>query len=110
VKDIYGIVGARIRQERKARAMTLEQLASLAAMNTSFLHAVETSRKKLSLNTAQRIADALRIPVTSLFADVPVGGKTTDIVVGKTAAIMRDANPRKKRTILKVVETMIRER
>ncbi|MBI3289059.1 MAG: helix-turn-helix transcriptional regulator [Elusimicrobia bacterium] len=105
--DIYSFVGARIRAERKARKMTLEELASAAGMNTSFLHSIETAKKKLSLNMAQKIADALLIPIERLFAGAPTSKRDSDLYVGKLAAMVKDADSRKKQTILRVVKTLL---
>jgi transcriptional regulator with XRE-family HTH domain len=107
LKNIYALVGARIRDERKARKMTLEELASTAGMNTSFLHSVETAKKKLSLNMAQKIADALAIPVSSLFRDVPLTPRSPDLYVGKLTSIVKDADAVQKKTILRVVKSIL---
>lgn len=87
--------------------MTLEELASTAGMNTSFLHAVETAKKKLSLNMAQKIADALTIPVSALFCDVPVNPRSSDLYVGKLTSIVKDADAGQKKTILRIVKSLL---
>ena len=107
MKNIYSFVGARIREERKARRMTLEELASSAGMNTSFLHSVETAKKKLSLNMAQKIADALCLPVERLFSGASSAALSPDLYIGKLAAIVKGADARKKRTIIRVVRALV---
>jgi transcriptional regulator with XRE-family HTH domain len=103
--DIYSFVGQRIRAERKARKLTLEELASAAGMNTSFLHQIETAKKKPSLRMVQSIADALQVPIHRLFegakkADAP------DPFVGKLASIVKDADATRRKTIFKVVKAL----
>lgn len=89
--------------------MTLEGLASAAGMNTSFLHSIETAKKKLSLNMAQKIADALDIQIGLLFNGAPAKQSPPDLYVGKLAAMVRDVGAGKKRTILRVVKTLVRD-
>lgn len=67
MSDLYKRIGQRIRQERNRRRLTIEGLAELAGISTSFLSYIETNRRKASLDTIQRISRALRIPLIQLF-------------------------------------------
>ena len=75
--DIYSILGDRIREERKLAGLTMEKLAELAGISTSFLAYIETKGRKASLETIQKLAEALRIPVAKLFEMKPCPGKDT---------------------------------
>ena len=44
-KNIYDIVGDRIREERKRTGLTIEQLAESAGISTSFLAYIETKKR-----------------------------------------------------------------
>ncbi len=106
--DIYALVGQRIRAERKARKMTLEELASAAGMNTSFLHQIETAKKKPSLRMVHNIAEALRVPIPILFQGMERVA-TPDPYVGKLAAIVKDADDKRRKTILRVVKELAQD-
>ena len=58
---IYALLAQRIRAGRDRRGLTLEQLAAAADISTGFLSHNEQNRKKASLTTVQRLADALRL-------------------------------------------------
>lgn len=78
-------------------------------MNTSFLHQIETAKKKPSLRMVQNIAEALRITLPVLFQgterkDAP------DPYVGKLAAIVRDADDHRRKTILRVVKALAQDK
>jgi len=45
-KNIYEVVGDRIREERKRAGLTIEQLAESTGISTSFLAYIETKKKK----------------------------------------------------------------
>lgn len=105
MQDIYAFVGQRIRAERKSRKLTLEELASAVGMNTSFLHQIETAKKKPSLRKVQQIADALRIPVARLFEGAKPAEKA-DPFVGKLSVLVKDADAPRRRTILKVIKEL----
>ena len=70
-KDIYAIVGARIRAERLRAGLTLEGLAEQADISRSFLAYIESNGRKASLETVQRLATALRLAPADLLKDAP---------------------------------------
>lgn len=88
--------------------MTLEELASAAGMNTSFLHSIETAKKKPSLRMIQNIAGALILPVHTLFLGAEQSAKP-DAYVGRLAALVRDADDRRRKTILRVVKDLSKD-
>lgn len=108
VEEIYAFVGRRIREERKARGMTLEEVAFKASLNASFLHYIEKNKKKPSLGTVGRIAGALGMPLDILFSGAPLR-KTSDAPsVRRITELVREASPKRRAAILKVVQTLAR--
>jgi len=64
--------GARLHQLRKAQGMSQEELAFAADLDRSYLSAIERGKRNVSLVNIQRIAGALGVSVSALFAE---GGK-----------------------------------
>jgi len=60
-------LGTRIRQERKRVNLTLEELADLVGISTSFMGYIERNEKSPSLETVNQLAKALRVPCADLF-------------------------------------------
>lgn len=106
--DIYAFVGRRIREERKARGMTLEDVASKATINASFLHYIEKHKKKPSLGTVGRIAGALGMPLDILFSGAPLRKPSDDPAVRRITELVREASPKRRAAILKVVQALAR--
>jgi len=71
MRDIYAVVGERVRQERQRAGLTLEQLAERADISASFLSYIETKSGKASLKTIQKLSEALKMPVADLFKTLP---------------------------------------
>lgn len=108
-KDIHSILGDRIREERKRAGLTMERLAELAQISTSFLAYIETKGRKASLATIEKLAYALRIPVAELFSTVP--GPQKDAVYAATrqfAQLLRDKNAAETAGILEVARSAAR--
>jgi transcriptional regulator with XRE-family HTH domain len=61
------IVGKRIREYRKQKNWTQEQLAESASLHYSYIGGVERGDRNISLETLEKIATALDIPAGDLF-------------------------------------------
>jgi transcriptional regulator with XRE-family HTH domain len=62
-------VGARVRQLRTERRLTLTQVAQQTGLNVGYLSQVETDKASPSLETLAAIADAFDVPITWLLVD-----------------------------------------
>ncbi len=108
-RDIHAVLGERIREERKRSGLTMEKLAELSGISTSFLAYIETKRKKASLETIEKIAAALRLPVADLFKSMP--GPKKDLVYDAARAfahLIRDKRPDEIETALEVAKTALK--
>lgn len=66
MSDIYALIGRRLREERKARRLSIEKLAELAEITPSFLGLIERGERKLSVLTLDKLARALQTPAYEL--------------------------------------------
>ena len=60
-------VGRRIRELRKAKGLSLAQLAERADLNDKHLGLVERGDENLTLKSIRKIAAALDVPIADLF-------------------------------------------
>ncbi len=67
-KDIYQILGENIVLFRKKHNMKLETLAKKAGISVSFLNNIEKGKRKPTLYSIEKIANALDCPLTSLLS------------------------------------------
>lgn len=108
-RDIHAMLGDRIRQERKRAALSMERLAELAGISTSFLAYIETKRKKASLQTIEKIASALRVPVSELFAAMPGPNKDEIYDAAQVFAhLIRDKRPEEIEAALEVAKSALK--
>jgi transcriptional regulator with XRE-family HTH domain len=61
-------IGERIRRLRKARKLTLEELARTTALSQPFLSQIERDIKNPSVETLSRICDALGVTLAEFFS------------------------------------------
>ena len=67
-------VGARLRSLRKARRLTLRDIAGRAALSESFVSQLERGQTGATIQSLQRISSALGVEVSDLFASNEVPG------------------------------------
>ena len=65
-KDFYKILGANIKQRRKALQMTQQELADKIGISLNFMGKIEVAFSKPSLDTLIMIAEALDTTVSDL--------------------------------------------
>ncbi len=72
-QEILNSIAANVRREREKRGLTQEALAEAADLGSRFVQQVEGAAVNLSIDPLVRLADALEIPVVTLFrkADLP---------------------------------------
>ncbi len=61
-------LGKRIRELRKIQGLTQAQVAEKAELNAAYFAGVEREGANLTVDTLERIAGALGVPVADLFA------------------------------------------
>ena len=67
MKPITLLVGDNIRRLRKERGLSQEQLALKAGMNQSYMGQVERGEKSATIDSLDKIANALEIELEQLF-------------------------------------------
>lgn len=60
-------IGARVREFRMDRGLTIAHLAGLSGISKGMLSKIENAHTSASLSTLAHLAEALEVPVTSLF-------------------------------------------
>lgn len=63
---IYVLFGKRVRELRKARQLTQQELAELTGLSRSYIGEIEIGKRNVSLKNIEIIAKALQTDVPSL--------------------------------------------
>lgn len=69
-RNLYKILGERIRTERVKADLTQEQLAEKAGVARNYIGNIERAEHKVTLETLERIAKALNLRVSNLTRDI----------------------------------------
>lgn len=67
MSDIKVRFGIRLRQLRQRKGWSQDQLARKAGLNSSYIGRIERAERNITLEVVEKLAEALDIPVKSLF-------------------------------------------
>ena len=99
----YPLVGQKIKNLRMEAKLTQERMAEICGISTSFLGHIERGSRKLSLETAVKIADCLHVSMDSLIIE----GKQTDFsILSAVEAILRKQERTKQEQFLRLLKVL----
>jgi transcriptional regulator with XRE-family HTH domain len=78
MSEFVKLVGEKIRLVRKAQGMTQERLSELSGLSEKYLSDTERGARNISLESLEKIMDALKIKPHELFLYADTDGITTD--------------------------------
>ncbi len=100
----YELLGKKIREQRKLKKYTLEQLAEKLDVSTTFIGQIERAKGIPSLETLVKIANVLEVSIDSLvFEDLNTKSGTTHFA-NKIIELTENFTPKEKDLILKNIE------
>ena len=99
----YVQIGQTIKSLRSEAGLIQEQMAEMCGISTSFLGHIERGTRKLSLETAVKIADCLHVSLDALIME----GKQTDFsVLSAVDAILRKTDKAKQEQFLRLLKLL----
>ena len=104
MEHIYKLLGHRVRAERQAAGLTLEQLGEKAGITGAFVAHIEAGRKNATLRTVGKLAKALDLSVSDLVAEYKPSDAKDHLHLNQLARLLRNKTPAQKRTLLDLVK------
>jgi len=106
-KDIYAILAQRIRHEKIESGLTIDELAEKAGISSRFLACLIVNKRKPSVETVAKIADALHVPAYTLFQDVSNKSTAEDKRITETISrLVLSAKPANRKILLSMLEEL----
>ena len=100
----YELLGKHIREQRKEKKYTLEQLAEKLDVSTTFIGQIERAKGIPSLETLVKIANVLEISTDSLlFGDLNTKS-ANNYFAKKVTELTENYTPKEKELLLKNIE------
>jgi len=100
-------IGMRIKEARKAKGLTQEQLAEIVCLSSTHISVIERGVKAPKLETFIEIANALHVTSDSLLLDVL--DHSLQITATELSERMKRLSPKEQRKILKAVSILVED-
>lgn len=71
MEPIAVTIGVRIRSYRKSQSLSQEILAEMAELHPTYLGQIERGEKNATIESIQKISNALNVPMSTLFSNLP---------------------------------------
>lgn len=100
-------IGARIKELRKARRLSQEQLSEKVDINPKHLSRIEVGKNYPSLHTLEKIAKALNIEMKDIFEFMHLDN-SKEKLLKDINGLLKEADRKKLEIILKVIRAVVR--
>ena len=100
------LIGARIKELRKRRGYSQDLLSEKIDIDPKHLSRIEVGKGYPSLQTLERIADALEVDMRDFFEFVPAS--TQKELKDDISKLLREASPDQLKTIYRVIKSIVR--
>ncbi len=101
------LLGIRIQELRKIRGLTQDQLSEKVGIDAKHISRIEVGRSFPSLDTLDKLANALKVELSSFF-EFDHKAKGTRELKKVINELLRDVNEDKLRMAVKVLKAMLR--
>lgn len=101
------LLGARIKELRKLRALSQERLAEMIDIDPKHLSRIEVGRSFPSMDTLTAMAKSLQVEMKDFF-EFAHQKKSSQELTKAICSLLKEAGEDKQRLILKVVRAIIR--
>jgi len=106
MKTTRALLGARIKELRKLRQITQEQLAEKVDLATRYISLIEVGRSSPSLETIENIARALQVEIRDLFEFVHL--QPGEITSETLEELLKEMDEKTAKTVFKMVRAAAR--
>lgn len=93
-REILNLVGARIKVLRKEKGLSQEALGEKGGFHFTYIGQVERGEKNISLINLAKIAEALEVNISQLFAYINEDMESTksEVLIQEIISMLRDAD------------------
>jgi len=106
MKTTKELLGARIKELRKAKGLSQEELSEKVGIDSKHLSRIEVGKSYPSLDTLERIANALNVEIKDLFEFMHLS-RNRDLT-DNISKLLKEADEDKLRLSLKIIRAVVR--
>ena len=108
-EKFYKDLGEKIKEIRKKKKFTQEELAWKVGVSPNFIGLVERGNKKPSIDTLIKIGEALDVPVSAFFEDFKYQISEEEVLIKKINSFLKEGTEKEKKIIYQIVKSIIKK-
>ena len=97
-------LGDRLRELRRSRALSQEQVAHIAEITTAYLGQVERGTKNITVHTLEKVCTALNVTLPEFFSTVKKQDKSIDEINNQILHQLHGRTESEKQAILRLIK------
>lgn len=105
--NVLSNVGIRIRDIRKSKNLSQQQLADLAETHYSYIGALERGHRNITLQSLEKIASALEVDISDLFVYQAKMNQSNPILV-EIMDLLLEQSETNQQKVLKILKEALR--
>ena len=106
MKTTKELLGARIKELRKAKRLSQDELSEKINIDPKHLSRIEVGKSYPSLDTLERIANALNVEIKDLFEFMHLSRSKE--LTDNVSKLLKEADEDRLRLILKIIRAVVR--
>lgn len=105
--DLVIVIGERIRNFRKERGLSQEELAFRASLHSTYIGQLERGEKNATIESLVKICTALDITLAELFADNTNKPKVLSFELEKIVSLLEGRSKKDQCAVLEIVGSLV---
>ncbi|MFJ9501560.1 helix-turn-helix domain-containing protein [Brevibacillus centrosporus] len=108
MSNLPKIVGERLRNIRKERGLSQEELAHLASLHSTYIGQLERGEKNATLESLEKVVGALGVSLEELFRYIqPSTVENDDITLAQIVNRLKGRSIEDQKTVLRLLDLML---
>lgn len=100
------IVGKRIRKARKAKNLTLEELAECCGLHPAYIGQLERGERNATIATLESVSYALNVPIERFVEYITPGMASQETAANECYNLILEQTPRTQKRLLAILQNM----
>ncbi|REK64803.1 MULTISPECIES: helix-turn-helix domain-containing protein [Cohnella] len=106
MSNLPKLIGERIRNYRKEKGWSQEELAHIANLHATYIGQLERGEKNATLESVEKVANALEIPLENLFRSIHSNPDSQEYTLTRIVTFLQTKSVEDQKTFLKLLELL----
>lgn len=107
MSDLPKVIGERIRNFRKEKGLSQEELADIANLHATYIGQLERGEKNATLESIEKVANALEISLEDLFRSIQPKPNSQEFTISQIVTRLQTRSIEDQKTFLKLLDILL---